>query len=1804
MSNEIKRIRYFNGLLLKEEDLALEQDYHIRLHRLHNLYFHNWGIVYGLEVEPVINAPIVKVSQGMALNRVLVGVTEEAQSQEIWICDDHPDSLVDLSMYNPNENIYITVCYKEVEADTDSIKGGENKIHIWERSSINHSLKFPDDPKVEILLARVKLAMDDSGRKYVAEKSYFDSDDKTMLRTYAIPDGQSAEFDKISIGKKDQPNLPYINSLIDDKTTQGQGIEFHSPFTKFSGSLISGALKADGDVDINGALTVTANNKEALKVDSEGKIQVSKPLSAKDMLSAEKGLYVGGDNTNIDTSNVLVTSSTVTINNYTPEKDEKVPRERNSGIDVYRGGVELDARLMWDETEKIWKAGTDGAGMYAIAYGKSWDDLHKGENVDKLHKHMQLCGSDGDVKLSVDAEGNIDIPKSVIVSGSILAEDGGIEVPRPKELPNARLAWNENDEHWQIREGEEMLNLLYGSTWEKLIAGINVDGLHTHSQLYTEDGKQLAIRVNPTGNVDITNDLTVGKDLTVVGDFTVKGKNSVINTERLEVEDNVIIVNKHQKGGEPITQSGMEVYRGGTLPNARIIWDEGSNQWKVGIGEEISTIPSGIQWEELTNGGTAEKLHKHNSLYSQNGTTALTVASDGNLEADSSLSVSGGLIVEKDAQIKGQMSVDGSMTVEGNLTVNGTTTTINQKTLEVDDNIIVVNRYQDFSGPLEEGGLEVYRGGMVPNARMVWNEKEAKWKFGIGTDMVALPDVEVLEVLTGKASADKLHKHSMLCDKDGTAVLSVGAMGDIQMIRNTEVKGELSIDGPLTVLGDVDVTGTITAVNINAVNRVDMQVTDNVITLNKFEGETPKLIESGVEVFRGNQEPKARMVWDEVSSKWKLGLGTELKEIICGDQWNNLIKGKNADDLHLHGQLYNEQGDILALSTSARGNVDVAHALSVGQDLTVFGNLEVKGSLASLSTDRFEVRGNSIILNRYEEDITPTEAQSGLKVFRGNNNPNASIMWDEPSSSWKIGLLGQEEGLIVKNDGSLATSGNIEAKGANFKEGIHAGNANFDGSLNAGSANIQGSLTVKDGMEVVRDPEYRAHIKWNETFKHWIIGTTSKTGVIVTEDGKVGIGTLGPTSYLDVKGDAAISEDIQIAGNSMMGGDADVKGKVTVGGDANINGDLTSENGTFNGNLKVSGNLVSGNGIEVSRVGGIGTTLAAAKIIWKEEEKAWFFGTGDNLEKIILTKHTHNTLYNPKGDCISVTIDDTGNVGIGTDTPQSKLHVSGDVQIENKITGKTELEIGTNALVVDENGNIGIGTATPSTKLEVKGKLTTEDAYVSRSLIIGKGIEIARGSNPKAQILWDSVNNNWKAGTADNLRDISLSNHSHQKLVTLSGTDALMVDKDGNIGVGTATPSGKLEVDGSTVIKGKLSTVDADVSGNLTINKGINVARGSSPKAQILWDSVNNNWKAGTEDNLKEITLSDHSHQKLVTLSGTDALMVDKDGNIGVGTATPSAKLEVDGSAVVKGNLSSVDTDVSGKLTVSKGIDVARGSNPKAQILWDSVSNNWKAGTEDNLKAITLSDHSHQKLVNVSGTDALMVDKDGNIGIGTATPSDKLEVSGGAVVKGKLSTVDADVSGNLTVNKGMDVVRGSNPKAQILWDSVGNKWKAGTADDLRDIEYNGHKHQGLYTLDDIEAVIVDSNGSVGIGKTPETGFKLEVDGSVRVGTLTQTSSSAYNENIEDLLVETAIELLNNLKPVAYDYKADSLKKHNIGFIAEDIPEIFTTSDRKSVALMDIIGVLTTVVKKQNEETTTMKEQITQLQAQVAALIGP
>ncbi len=135
-------------------------------------------------------------------------------------------------------------------------------------------------------------------------------------------------------------------------------------------------------------------------------------------------------------------------------------------------------------------------------------------------------------------------------------------------------------------------------------------------------------------------------------------------------------------------------------------------------------------------------------------------------------------------------------------------------------------------------------------------------------------------------------------------------------------------------------------------------------------------------------------------------------------------------------------------------------------------------------------------------------------------------------------------------------------------------------------------------------------------------------------------------------------------------------------------------------------------------------------------------------------------------------------------------------------------------------------------------------------------------------------------------------------------------------------------------------------------------------------------------------------------------------------------------------------------------------------------------------------------------------------------------------------------------------------------------------------------------------VHVDTSGNVGIG-TSAPAEKLDVDGNiVASGTITQGSSRSLKYDILALSAERALEALRNLVPVTFHYIADRNPSNtHVGFIAEDVPDLLATPDRRGLSAMDVGAVLTKVVQFQDQQLAEKDLQLKALQRKVDDLAG-
>jgi len=313
--------------------------------------------------------------------------------------------------------------------------------------------------------------------------------------------------------------------------------------------------------------------------------------------------------------------------------------------------------------------------------------------------------------------------------------------------------------------------------------------------------------------------------------------------------------------------------------------------------------------------------------------------------------------------------------------------------------------------------------------------------------------------------------------------------------------------------------------------------------------------------------------------------------------------------------------------------------------------------------------------------------------------------------------------------------------------------------------------------------------------------------------------------------------------------------------------------------------------------------------------------------------------------------------------------------------------------------------------------------------------------------------------------------------------------------------------------------------------------------------------------------IADAHHSKTTSFSelsdsATDAQIPDditiQENDPQVGSNTTNYLPKWDGSALVKG-------------TIYDDGNVGIGTtSPKSKMHVDGIDIQYDLGTGNCPSGYSEGDYDGEG--NLADCKQYgMIINDGNVGIGTTSPNTLLDINGITGNDGYLLTL------NNTGNSG-EFLRAVNDLGNRIMGFNQNAAGDGT---LVLYEKTGVTGNVLITGDGRNYI---NSGNVGIGTTSPS-YPLEMGSGAHVtsgGVWTNASSRKYKENIQTLTIEEAITTLKGLKPTRFNYKADKTEEY-LGFIAEDVPELVATKDRKGLSSMDIVAVLTKVVQEQQKK---------------------
>jgi hypothetical protein len=273
------------------------------------------------------------------------------------------------------------------------------------------------------------------------------------------------------------------------------------------------------------------------------------------------------------------------------------------------------------------------------------------------------------------------------------------------------------------------------------------------------------------------------------------------------------------------------------------------------------------------------------------------------------------------------------------------------------------------------------------------------------------------------------------------------------------------------------------------------------------------------------------------------------------------------------------------------------------------------------------------------------------------------------------------------------------------------------------------------------------------------------------------------------------------------------------------------------------------------------------------------------------------------------------------------------------------------------------------------------------------------------------------------------------------------------------------------------------------------------------------------------------------------SLYVEDAGQVGLGTSTPSVELHI-----ADGDSPAVRLDQDG----------SAGWTPQR---WDLGGNETNLFIRDVTNGSTLP----FRIRPGAPSNCLMIGEDGRIGIGTAFPTAELDI---------------ETTGN---DATMQLKRTDGATAVINAYSNSVRFGSKSSDPLR-----------ICSGSDM-ALSILTNGNVGIGKWSPS-YIIDVAGGAYCdgGDWINGSSLEYKDNIQELTTDEALEALQELNPVKFHYKSDK-NDGRVGFIAEDVPDLVATQDRKGLSPMEIVAVLTKVIQKQQDTIGKLQEKITELE---------
>jgi len=616
----------------------------------------------------------------------------------------------------------------------------------------------------------------------------------------------------------------------------------------------------------------------------------------------------------------------------------------------------------------------------------------------------------------------------------------------------------------------------------------------------------------------------------------------------------------------------------------------------------------------------------------------------------------------------------------------------------------------------------------------------------------------------------------------------------------------------------------------------------------------------------------------------------------------------------------------------------------------------------------------------------------------------------------------------------------------------------------------------------------------------------------------------------------------------------------------NTTGDRNTANGYLALRDNTTGNNNTANGYEAlqNNTTGINNTAHGFRVLYNNT-------TGDRN-----TAHGYEAgRYISNGGA-----NETGNnsVFIGYDTRPLN-----DGETNQIVIGYEAIGLGSNTVVLGNDsitttalkGDVGIGTTDPSEKLHIEDTglsfeqfpLRLTNPKTDNGVSVGFRLTTGTSTNVRSEIV----------STVDTVRNSTDLEFRTGDNTTTPPTVKMGIYEPGNVGINKTDPAHRLDVDGN--IRALESFITSNTAGMRSLNSTtLEVGDIDNSNKSTLITAFGSGSDANSQIQLDdgEITIGGGASNRITTItdipSGGKTKIGDIDGIVN------SSTLSIDGATTT-------NPQFTFNTTGNQVVELSNTTSGGSELLFNPIASGYST--------INVAKNTTPLTFAIAGNPVMTIATSNDVGIGTTSPTGKLEVedsSAGNYLQG-LRVTNASDTTNTSTGIRFQTAASSTTVSYSEIRSIRTNSPTGGGTELT---FSTTPSDQATTAS--ERIRIKGTGFVGINETSPS-ERLHVDGNIlATGNITANSDKRLKEDIQH--IKNPLDIIKQLNGYTYTRNdLDDKTRRHTGVIAQEVLKVLpeavhgSEEDKYSVAYGNMVGVLIEAIKEQQSQIEELKKLI-------------